>query len=86
MKHLIGGISSGGRALPEIDGQVFNVTRSSGPWLWDSEGIRYVDTAMGFGATMLGHAQTQVMAAASAAMINGPMPSFAHADEEAAAA
>ncbi|WP_044319420.1 aminotransferase class III-fold pyridoxal phosphate-dependent enzyme [Pseudomonas amygdali] len=86
MKHLIGGISSGGRALPEIDGQAFNVARSNGPWLWDSKGVRYVDTAMGFGATMLGHAQVEVMEAASAAMLNGPMPSFAHADEEAAAA
>lgn len=86
MKHLIGGISSGGRALPEINGQAFNVTRSHGPWLWDSEGVRYVDTAMGFGATLLGHAQADVVAATHAAMLNGPMPSFAHADEEAAAA
>lgn len=86
MKHLIGGISSGGRALPEIDGQAFGVGRSEGPWLWDEQGVRYVDTAMGFGATMLGHAQAQVVAASSAALRNGPMPSFAHADEESAAA
>lgn len=86
MNHLIGGISSGGRALPEINGRTFNVTRSQGPWLWDDEGVRYVDTAMGFGATLLGHAQADVMAASGAAMLNGPMPSFAHAGEEAAAA
>jgi glutamate-1-semialdehyde 2,1-aminomutase len=86
MKHLIGGISSGGRALPEIDGQAFEVARSQGPWLWDTQGVRYVDTAMGFGATMLGHAQPDVVAASSAALHNGPMPSFAHADEERAAA
>ena len=86
MKHLIGGISSGGRALPEIDGQAFAVARSQGPWLWDSKGVRYVDTAMGFGATLLGHAQADVVAASNAALLNGPMPSFAHADEERAAA
>lgn len=86
MNHLIGGISSGGRALPEIDGQAFTVVRSQGPWLWDAEGVRYVDTAMGFGATLLGHAQPDVVAATAAAMISGPMPSFAHADEERAAA
>ncbi|NAT59745.1 aspartate aminotransferase family protein [Pseudomonas syringae pv. actinidifoliorum] len=86
MKHLIGGISSGGRALPEIDGHTFSVMRSEGPWLWDSLGVRHVDTAMGFGATMLGHAQLEVMTATTAAMLNGPMPSFAHAQEEAAAA
>lgn len=86
MKHLIGGISSGGRALPEIGGQAFSVGRSEGPWLWDEQGVRYVDTAMGFGATMLGHAEPAVVAASSAALCNGPMPSFAHADEEGAAA
>lgn len=86
MKHLIGGISSGGRALPEIDGQAFKVARSQGPWLWDAKGVRYVDTAMGFGATLLGHAQPDVVAATSAALLDGPMPSFAHAGEERAAA
>lgn len=86
MKHLIGGISSGGRALPQIDGQAFIVSRSQGPWLWDQQGVRYVDTAMGFGATLLGHAQPEVMEASIATLRNGPMPSFAHADEERAAA
>lgn len=86
MKHLIGGISSGGRALPQIDGRAFSVSRSQGPWLWDEQGVRYVDTAMGFGATLLGHAEPAVIAASSAALGNGPMPSFAHADEEGAAA
>jgi glutamate-1-semialdehyde 2,1-aminomutase len=86
MTHLIGGISSAGRAVPPLDGQAFSASRSQGPYLWDGQGRRLVDTAMGFGATMLGHAEPAVMAAASQALLNGPMPSFAHDLEERAAA
>jgi glutamate-1-semialdehyde 2,1-aminomutase len=78
MNHLIGGISSGGRALPEIDGQPFIVQRSQGAWLWGNDGKQYVDTAMGFGATMLGHAAPRVLAPVIQALQRGPMPSFAH--------
>ncbi|MFF7710138.1 aminotransferase class III-fold pyridoxal phosphate-dependent enzyme [Pseudomonas sp. NPDC007930] len=86
MKHLIGGISSAGRALPEINGQAFSVARSHGPWLWGNDGERYLDTAMGFGATMLGHAHPAVVDAICRAASNGLMPSFAHGLEEQAAA
>lgn len=85
MNHLIGGISSGGRALPEIDGHAFKVERSQGPYLWGNDGNQYVDTAMGFGATMLGHAAPEVLAPVIQALQRGPMPSFAH-DLEAEAA
>ena len=85
MTHLIGGISSAGRALPAIDGKAFKASGSRGAYLWNDQGERFVDTAMGFGATMLGHAEPSVMNAASQALRNGPMPSFAHDLEEAAA-
>lgn len=85
MKHLIGGISSAGRALPEIGGQAFSVSRSQGPWVWSGQGVRYLDTAMGFGATMLGHAHPAVVDAVCQAVGNGLMPSFAHDLEEQAA-
>ncbi|WP_407310118.1 aspartate aminotransferase family protein [Pseudomonas sp. nanlin1] len=86
MTHLIGGISSAGRALPSIGATPLQVTRSQGPYLWDSEGKCYLDTALGFGASMLGHADPAVMEATCQALRNGPMPSFAHAAEEQAAA
>ena len=86
MTHLVGGISSAGRALPPLDGKAFIATRSEGPYVWDDTGRRYIDTAMGFGATVIGHAHPAVVEAVSAAMRNGPMPAFAHAGEEAAAA
>lgn len=85
MNHLIGGISSAGRALPDLDGQRFLVGRSQGPYLWDTRGTRYLDTAMSFGATMLGHAPQAVVEAVNGAFSKMPMPSFAHETEELAA-
>ncbi len=86
MTHLVGGISSAGRTLPPLDGKAFITARSAGPHVWDDTGRRYIDTAMGFGASMIGHAHPAVVDAVSAAQRDGPMPAFAHAGEEAAAA
>ncbi len=86
MRHLVGGISSAGRALPAVDGEPFAVTRSAGPYLWDAAGRRHIDTALGFGATLVGHAHPAVVDAVRRALDNGPMPAFPHALEEEAAA
>lgn len=86
MGHLVGGISSAGRALPPLDGEAFLVERSGGPYIWDRQGRRYVDTALGFGGTVLGHAPPAVMEAVVKALEKGPLPAFAHELEERAAA
>lgn len=86
MTHLVGAVSSAARLLPPLDGQVLTVARSAGPWIWDSEGRRYADTALGFGGTVLGHAPAPVVEAVTQALRDGPLPAFAHAREEAAAA
>lgn len=85
-RHLVGGISSAGRALPPIDGRPLLIERAEGPWLWDDQGRRYIDTALGFGATLLGHGPAPVVAATTAAIRGGSMPAFAHRGEEEAAA
>lgn len=84
--HLVGGISSAGRAVPPIDGRPLLIERAEGPWLWDNQGRRYIDTALGFGATLLGHGPEPVVAATTRAIRAGSMPAFAHAGEEEAAA
>jgi glutamate-1-semialdehyde 2,1-aminomutase len=81
--HLVGGISSAARALP---GEALLISHASGPYLWDTEGQRYIDTALGFGGTILGHAPASVVEAVERALRNGPLPAFAHPAEEAAAA
>jgi glutamate-1-semialdehyde 2,1-aminomutase len=85
MGFLVDGISSSARVLPLLEGEAFSVLRSSGPYLYGTDGRRYVDTAMSFGATMLGHAHPQVIEAAIAAMRDGPMPAFSHTGEDRAA-
>ncbi len=86
MPHLIERVSSSARTLPPLDGRELSVVRSHGPYLFADDGQRYVDTAMGFGATMLGHADPQVVRAAAEALANGPLPAFSHPGEERAAA
>lgn len=86
MAHLVGAVSSAARVLPPLDGRRLTVSRSSGPWLWDESGRRYVDTALGFGGTVLGHAPGPVVEAVSRALRDGPLPAFVHDREEAAAA
>jgi glutamate-1-semialdehyde 2,1-aminomutase len=82
---LVGGISSAARMLPDDNGVPFKVTRAQGPYLWDQAGRRYVDFALGYGGTILGHAHPDVVAAAQAAIANGSLPAFAHEGEELAA-
>ena len=83
--RLVGGISSAARALPAADGHALRFERSAGPYLWDTDGRRYVDTALGYGGTVLGHAPALVIAAVEEALRQGPLPAFAHPREEAAA-
>ena len=86
MSSLVDGISSSARVLPPLDGRTISIVRSEGPCLFAADGQRYVDTAMSFGGTMLGHAHPAVIEAAAAALRNGPLPAFSHPGEEAAAA
>ncbi len=86
MSHLVNGISSSARVLPPLDGRAVSIVRSEGPYLYDADGRRYVDTAVSFGGTMLGHAHPTVIEAAAAALRDGPLPAFSHPGEEAAAA
>lgn len=83
--HLVGGISSAGRALPLLDGKSFIAQRSEGAYVWDDTQQKYIDTALGFGATVIGHAHPLIVEAVTAALRNGPMPAFAHEGEEEAA-
>ena len=85
-RHLAGEVSSAGRALPPLNGQTLSVARSQGPFLWDENGCRYIDTLMSFGATVLGHAPSAVVGAVTKAISEGPMHGAPNILEEAAAA
>lgn len=86
MSNLVDRVSSIARTLPALDGAHLTIVRSAGPYLFGDDGRRYVDTALGFGGTILGHADPTVMRAAAEALLNGPLPAFSHEGEERAAA
>ena len=85
MVNLVEGVSSSARMLPPVSGHELQIVRSSGPYLFGDDGRRYVDTAMGFGGTILGHANGEVVRSCTRALENGPLPAFSHPAEERAA-
>lgn len=86
MSNLIGDVSSSARILPDLDGTKLFIKRAHGPYVWDDQGRRYIDTALGFGAILLGHSPNAVVQAVSEALQAGAAPSFAHVYEHDAAA
>ncbi len=85
MAHLVGDVSSAARILPDLDGEKLFIRRGRGAYLWDDRGRRYIDTALGFGAVLLGHSEPEVIEAVGAALQDAAAPSWAHVREHAAA-
>jgi glutamate-1-semialdehyde 2,1-aminomutase len=86
MTHLVGDVSSSARILPDLDGVSLFIERTAGAHVWDDGGRRYIDTALGFGSVLLGHAVEPVTQAVGEALKAGMAPSFAHVREHPAAA
>lgn len=84
-EHLIAGISSIGRLIPQINGVPFIASKASGAYVWDKNGKKYIDTLFGFGANLLGHSPPYVANAVNDAFLNGSMPGYANVLEEKAA-
>ncbi|MGJ7551010.1 aspartate aminotransferase family protein [Pseudomonas alloputida] len=85
MRNLVGDVSSAARILPDLDGQALFIRNGKGPYLHDDQGRRYIDTALGFGAVLLGHANDTVNDQVAAALADSASPSWAHVREHAAA-
>jgi glutamate-1-semialdehyde 2,1-aminomutase len=85
MHNLVGDVSSAARILPELEGEKLFVRSAKGAYLLDDRGRRYIDTALGFGAVLLGHANATVNAAVTQALADGAAPSWAHVREHHAA-
>lgn len=86
MAYLVGDVSSSARCFPLMDGKPVAAARSNGPYVWDDTGKRYIDTVLGFGGTILGHAPEAVVEAAATALATNPLPAMNHPSEESAAA
>jgi len=86
MPRLVDRVSSSARTLPPLGGRELQIVRSAGAYQFGDDGRRYVDTALGFGGTILGHADPAVTNACTQALRDGPLPSWSHPGEERAAA
>jgi glutamate-1-semialdehyde 2,1-aminomutase len=62
-KILVGGVNSPVRAFRAVGGTPLIVERAEGSRIWDADGREYIDYVCSWGALILGHAQSDVMAA-----------------------
>ncbi|MFN1232498.1 aspartate aminotransferase family protein [Enterobacter hormaechei] len=85
MKNLVGDVSTAARILPELDGETLIISKGKGAYLWDNQGKRYIDTALGFGAILAGHASDNINQDVIDALNNGANLSWAHEREHEAA-
>lgn len=70
-KYLAGGVSSNFRlgAVPVP----MTFTHGDGAWLYDADGNKYIDYALGMGPVILGHAPTAVIQAVAASLGRGQL-------------
>lgn len=71
---------------PNLDGRPLLIASAKGGRVFTEDGETLFDTALGYGAVLLGHADPAVDAAVIEAVRRGSMPAFAHRSEERAAA
>ncbi|MEO8536291.1 MAG: glutamate-1-semialdehyde 2,1-aminomutase [Betaproteobacteria bacterium] len=65
------GVNSPVRAFRSVGGTPRFFTRGDGPFLWDADGVRYVDYVGSWGPAIAGHAHPEVVAAVQAAAAQG---------------
>lgn len=70
-KHFPGGVNSPVRAFRSVGGTPRFFQRAEGPWLYDADQNRYVDTICSWGPAIVGHAHPQVIQAIQRAAVNG---------------
>jgi glutamate-1-semialdehyde 2,1-aminomutase len=66
-----GGVNSPVRAFRAVGGTPRFMVRAAGSYLWDADGIRYVDLVSSWGPMILGHAHPAVVDAVRAAATQG---------------
>ena len=66
-----GGVNSPVRSFRSVGGTPYFVSRAEGPYVWDSEGNRYIDYVMSYGPAIAGHCPPQIIDAIQQASGNG---------------
>ena len=66
-----GGVNSPVRAFRSVGGTPYFVARAQGPFVWDADGVRYIDYVQSYGASIVGHAHPKVIEAIRGAAFDG---------------
>ncbi len=66
-----GGVNSPARSYKPVGGTPLFLERAEGPYVWDSDGNRYVDYVGSFGPAVVGHAHPHVVEAVQQAAARG---------------
>lgn len=85
MFNLVGDVSSAARILPDLNSEALFISHAKGAYLWDDKGRKYIDTALGFGAVLVGHADDDINSEVAQALGGSASPSWAHIREHGAA-
>jgi len=70
-KTIPGGVNSPVRAFRSVGGTPRFFAKAQGPYLWDADGNRYVDTICSWGPAIVGHAHPEVIDAVQQAAEGG---------------
>jgi len=70
-RSIPAGVNSPVRAFRSVGGTPRFFVRGEGAYLWDADGVRYVDYVGSWGPAIVGHAHPAVVAAVQAAAANG---------------
>ncbi len=63
LRRIPGGVNSPVRAFRSVGGTPYFVSRAEGAYVWDVEGTQFVDYVQSYGASILGHADPDIVAA-----------------------
>lgn len=76
-----GGVHSPVRSGRGVEAPAFMAERGEGAYLWDTDGRRYLDLIMSWGALLFGHAHTRIVEAAERALRKGTTFGTSHPGE-----
>jgi len=71
VRVIPGGVNSPVRSFRSVGGHPYFVTRGEGAYVWDADGTKLLDFVQSYGASILGHADPQVVAAVRTAAGRG---------------
>jgi len=69
--RIPGGVNSPARSFKSVGGTPLFIERAEGPYVWDSDGNRYIDYVGSFGPAIVGHAHPHVVEAVQSAAARG---------------